>query len=125
MADWPTEEEMDRRHAARLALMQRCIESSRGPAAGYLTEVAHWQEEGRDGFPPAPQRPAPARLRTEEDERIAAGLIFSVRDERREAADAEHRARRASAEREVASRERLHRLYRDTYGLDEADRMMS
>lgn len=91
----------------------------------YTQQLAQWHEDGRDGFPQAPRRTAPARPTTEEAARLAAGLTFSVRDERRRASELEHKARRARADREIASHERLHASLRRLFGADEADRLMS
>ncbi|SFO14514.1 hypothetical protein SAMN04489713_104265 [Actinomadura madurae] len=46
---------------------------------------------------------------------------FAAMRERAEASRLEHAARRRRAERETASRERIHGALRDVYGLDAAD----
>ncbi|MGW2292286.1 hypothetical protein [Streptomyces phaeochromogenes] len=119
MADW--EVEMERRQAARLALLR-----DRAETGSYVARLAAEQRRGVVGsLPAAPARSATARPLSEDDQDLAAGLVFAVRDRRREAFELEHKARRTRAERELASRERLHSTYRDLYGLDEADRLMS
>lgn len=56
-----------------------------------------------------------------DEERFAQEFPFAARDRRREQAEAEHRARRRDVEAEVASRDRLYRSIRDTFGKDYAD----
>ncbi|MBT2420578.1 hypothetical protein J7F01_40350 [Streptomyces sp. ISL-22] len=114
-------EAMEQRQAARVALMRRCLES---PGGSYASEVARWSEEGRDGLPPAPRRTAPARPLSKDEQDLAAGLHFTVRERRREAAELEHKARRRRADAETVTRDRLHARYRALYGADRADRLM-
>lgn len=65
-------------------------------------------ERERSRNNPPRRAPQPPQPRTEEDELIASGLVFTVASRRREEAAAEHWARRRRAERELASRQRLH-----------------
>jgi hypothetical protein len=76
------EQEAERRQQARRDLIARC------------------------GNPPRRERPA--RPRTERDDRLAAGLIFSDRQEAIEQAEGEHWGRRRRAEQELASHQRRH-----------------
>jgi hypothetical protein len=52
------------------------------------------------------------------------GLHWAARDERRQIADAEHKARRRRVEAEVRQTEQLFRNLRDSYGLDYANRFL-
>jgi hypothetical protein len=62
--------------------------------------------------------------RTREQELEAAGMIYTLRDERREQAANEHRIRRRAVEAEVASQDRLHRRLAEAFGADYADKFM-
>lgn len=118
------EEEMERRQEARRAALRRCLEHSKSPTGRWFSQAAKAWIEGREAPPPPPRRPAPQTAVTQEDELLADGFVFSVRDARQQEAEGEHRARRRRAEAERASRERLHSFLRDAYGLDYADRFM-
>lgn len=73
--------------------------------------------------PPA-RREKPARVPSEREQRIAAGLIFSDRDDQLAAIQAADRARRARADEAVTSRERLYNTLRDDMGEDWANDWM-
>ncbi|MEV8307857.1 hypothetical protein AB0P36_10960 [Streptomyces flavidovirens] len=99
--NWPTQEEMDRRQAERLALIKRC-----GP-------VPTRTRTAQEAKPP-----------TEREQQLNAGLIFSDRDERQAAAEAEDRLRRRRADAEVAQRDHLWQSLRNGQGIDYADEWM-
>ncbi|MFJ6783742.1 hypothetical protein [Streptomyces yangpuensis] len=80
-----TEEAAEARQQARLRLLDRSLP-----------------------LPPRPRAERPAEPPTEREQRLAAGLIFSVRDEDLERSRAAHEARRHRAEQALASRQRLH-----------------
>lgn len=108
-------EAMERRQAARLAMLEGNLEHEQSPAARYRMEIARWHREGRDGFPPPPPaEPAAVRPPTQDERDTADGLVFSVRDRCRAEAETDHRARRRRADAELASSERLHRAHRES-----------
>ncbi|MEU1556938.1 hypothetical protein ABZ517_30155 [Streptomyces scabiei] len=67
------------------------------------------------------QPEARPRQRTEREQLLDAGLLFSVRDRDLAEGAAEHRARRRRAQEETESRDRVWRRLRDTQGCDAAD----
>jgi hypothetical protein len=112
------EQTAEQRQQARLALL-------RAPQTPYTSQLAREEREGRAGqLPPAPPAPRRPRQLTEREERLAAGLVFSDRDDRIAESRAEHAARRRRADAELAGRDRIHRALRDREGSDYADQWM-
>lgn len=119
------DEEAERRQEARRAALRRGTEHAQSPTGRWFQRATQAWIEGREA-PAAPPRPAgPAQSRTERDERRAAGFIFSLRDEQIADAQAEHRLRRRRADQQVAERDHLWSVLRDSEGSDYADQWMN
>lgn len=69
----------------------------------------------------ARQAPKPPQPRSERQQLLDAGFVFSVDDQDQADSAAEHRARRRLAEQETTQRDHVHAKLRDLYGPDYAD----
>ncbi|WP_180685321.1 hypothetical protein [Streptomyces gossypiisoli] len=105
----------------RIALITRGLPERERQAT---VRLAREQMEGRTGdlprLPSSTRQTAP-RPRTERQRLLDSGFTYTVRDLDRQEAAAEHRARRARAEKEIAYRKELHASLTRMFGADYAD----